>query len=208
MVTERVLPMAEIPGSVPVIGQEDPGGGGGPAEVECPICYHEYNQEGKCPRMLQCLHVFCTECLQRIRLSAPHTVDACGSPAILCPLCRHPTPLAAGDTLSLPCNSRILARLPPMAFCVPTPATVTQQVVLSLESCDSRFIILPTVSLRVEQMSTAEGSTLSAASLDGDRLPTNQRTLLCIQLLAITLWVLFVMTCVVGVVFGPKFFNN
>uniref|UniRef100_A0A8C9TWS2 Si:ch73-335l21.2 n=1 Tax=Scleropages formosus TaxID=113540 RepID=A0A8C9TWS2_SCLFO len=170
------------------------------ADVECPICYQEYDQGGKCPRMLQCLHVFCTECLQRIQLAPPHAAEAREAPAIACPLCRHPTPLGAGDALSLPCNSRILALLPPLAFPV---ATVTQRVVLSVQATDSRFVILPTVSLRVEQMSAAPPG---GQGLQG--LQRQRRGLLCVQLLAVTLWVLFVVTCVAGVVFGPKFFKN
>uniref|UniRef100_A0A3Q1CRE5 RING-type domain-containing protein n=1 Tax=Amphiprion ocellaris TaxID=80972 RepID=A0A3Q1CRE5_AMPOC len=126
-------------------------GPGEPMDVECPICYQEYNQYNKCPRMLECLHVFCTECLQRIQLCPCEPPDTHSPPAIPCPLCRHLTPLEAGDALTLPCSSRILARLPPMAFRLPVTmatrlSTVTQGVVLSLEgnSRDTRFIILPT----------------------------------------------------------------
>uniref|UniRef100_A0A8C8MBP5 RING-type domain-containing protein n=1 Tax=Oncorhynchus tshawytscha TaxID=74940 RepID=A0A8C8MBP5_ONCTS len=156
-----------------------------------------------CPRMLECLHVFCTECLQRIQL-----------PAISCPLCRHPTTLETGDPLTLPCNSRILAQLPPMAFRMPTSvatrlATVTQSVVLSLEaSRDSRFIILPTVSLRVEQMHPSDRPHSGGGGLvdEVEVLQHHRRTLVCVQLLAVVFWVLFGVTCIVAVVFGPSFF--
>ncbi|KAJ3585264.1 hypothetical protein NHX12_013985 [Muraenolepis orangiensis] len=134
-------------------------------EVECPICYQEYNQYTKCPRMLECLHVFCTECLQRIQL-CPCDVQH-RLPAIPCPLCRHLTPLLSGDTLCLPPNMRILARLPRHAVygcpvspqAAPRPqASMAQRVVLSVETpgiTDNhhhRFLIPPTVSLRVQQM--------------------------------------------------------
>lgn len=187
---------------------------GEPMDVECPICYQEYNCYNKCPRMLECLHVFCTECLQRIQLCPP---DAHSPQAIPCPLCRHLTPLETGDALTLPCNSRILSRLPPGAFHLPMTvtsrmATVTQRVVLSMEgnsNRDTRFIILPTVSLRVQQMhpETPYGT---APGLVGEEeiIQQSRKTLFCVQILAVIFWVLFVITCVFGVVFGPHFLNR
>ena len=189
---------------------------GEPVDVECPICYQEYNQYNKCPRMLECLHVFCTECLQRIQLCPCEPPDPHGPPAIPCPLCRHLTPVEAGDALSLPCDSRILARLPPATFRLPTIrptrlATVTQRVVLSLEgdSRDTRFIILPTVSLRVQQMHPDRlyGAAPGLAG-EGEVIQQSKNTLVCVQLLAVIFWVVFVITCVVGVVFGPHFLNR
>ncbi|XP_029696351.1 uncharacterized protein isoform X2 [Takifugu rubripes] len=155
-----------------------------PVDVECPVCYQEYNHYNKCPRMLS-------------------------PPAIPCPLCRCLTPLEAGDdALSLPCNSRILARLPHVAFCLPgTVATFTQRVVLSLEADnrDAHFIILPTVSLRVQQMYPSRVSGLVS---EDEAIQQSTRKLFYVQLLAVTFWVLFVITCVVGVVFGPHFFRK
>ncbi|XP_062240232.1 RING finger domain-containing protein [Platichthys flesus] len=187
---------------------------GEPTEVECPICYQEYNQYNKCPRMLECHHVFCTECLQRIQLSRFEPPDRI-PPAILCPLCRHLTPLESGDPLSLPSNSHILAQLPPLAFRLPATmathlATVTQRVVVSLEgeNRDTRFIILPTVSLRVQQMHPAwpYGATPGLAG-EVEVIEQSKKTLFIVQLLAVIFWVVFVITCVVGVVFGPHFMN-
>lgn len=190
---------------------------GDATEVECPICYQEYNQCGKCPRMLECLHVFCTECLQQIQLSFPSPLDPDSTSFISCPLCRHPTPLHGGDALSLPTNSRILARLPPMGFCVPTvvaaarlATTVTQRVVVSLEHHrDARFIILPSVSLRVEQMTEEERRRASREPdlLVGLSSGQQRRTLLCVQMFAVVFWVIFVLTCVIAVVFGPSLFH-
>uniref|UniRef100_A0A3Q2CGS8 Si:ch73-335l21.2 n=1 Tax=Cyprinodon variegatus TaxID=28743 RepID=A0A3Q2CGS8_CYPVA len=102
-------------------------------DLECPICYQEYNQYNKSPRMLECLHVFCTECLQRIQLNSCDPTDPGGSAqAIPCPLCRHLTPLHTGNALALPCNSQIMSRLPRVAFRMPATvathvATVTQR---------------------------------------------------------------------------------
>lgn len=185
-------------------------------DVECPICYQEYNQYNKRPRMLECLHVFCTECLQRIQLCPCEPPDPHSPPAIPCPLCRHLTPLESGDALSLPCNSRILASLPHTAFRLPGAkatrlARVTQRVVLSLEADnrDTRFIILPTVSLRVQQMHP-DRPYGTAPGLVGEEeaIQQSKKTLICVQLLAVIFWVLFVITCVVGVVFGPHFLNG
>lgn len=205
-------------GTVPVTQQGDPAGAASipvePMDVECPICYQEYNQYNKCPRMLECLHVFCTECLQRIQLCHLEHPDPNIPPAIPCPLCRHPTPLESGDALSLPCNSHILARLPPFLLPVSMAAhlaTVTQKVVLSLESesRDTRFIILPTVSLQVQQMHPDRpyGPVLDQVG-EEEVIEQSRKTLFCVQLLAIIFWVLFVITCVVGVVFGPHILNR
>uniref|UniRef100_A0A665WSZ1 Si:ch73-335l21.2 n=1 Tax=Echeneis naucrates TaxID=173247 RepID=A0A665WSZ1_ECHNA len=182
---------------------------GEPMDVECPVCYQEYDQSNKCPRMLECLHVFCSECLQKIQLCSFEPPDPHSPPAIPCPLCRHLTPLETGDALSLPCNSRILARLPPMAFRLPVTmatrlATVTQRVVLSLEgdNRDTRFIILPTVSLRVQQMHPNRPYG-AAPGLVGEEevIQQSKKTLFYVQLLAVIFWVLFVIICVVGVFF-------
>ncbi|KAL0189348.1 hypothetical protein M9458_016447, partial [Cirrhinus mrigala] len=149
-------------------------------EVECPVCYQEYDQDSKLPRMLECLHVFCTECLCKIQLTPLHPPDPNSAPSISCPLCRHSTPLQGGDAYSLPCNSRILAQLPPVAFRLPASvsarlATVTQR--------DTRFIILPTVSLRVEQM--GEGTEVvnppRVLHREIEVLRRHKKTLMCVQ---------------------------
>ncbi|GAA6106717.1 RING finger domain-containing protein [Tachysurus ichikawai] len=180
-------------------------------ELECPVCYQEYDQDHKLPRMLECLHVFCTECLHNIQLSPVHPPDPNSPASISCPLCRHSTPLESGDTHSLPCNSRILAQLPPVTFRLPVSVstrmgTVTQRVILSLESRDARFIILPTVSLRVEQMAEGSGTPESfAGPVEGFR---RRKDLMCIQMLVVIFWMLFVLACVMGVLFGPNLFHN
>ncbi|KAM8898145.1 RING finger protein 224 [Spinachia spinachia] len=161
-----------------------------PVDEECPVCYQEYNQHNKCPRMLECLHVFCTECLERIQLCPlERPLDEGSTPALPCPLCRHLTPLETGNALCLPRNSRTLA-------------TVTQRVVLSLQADgrDARLVFLPTVSLRVQRM--LPGRPCDAAEVSR----RSRKTLFCVQLLAATFWVLFVIACVSVVVFGPHLF--
>lgn len=201
-------------GDVQVFQQEDPGAAASssgsspeePVDVECPICYQEYNHYNKCPRMLRCRHVFCTECLQRIQLFPSDPTLLHSPPAIPCPLCRCLTPLEEGhDAFALPCNSHILARLPHVAFCLPG-SVLTQRVVLSLQADnrDAHFIILPTVSLRVQQMHPGRVQGLVS---EADHQQSRKK-MLYLQLLAVIFWVLFVITCVVGVVFGPHFFKK
>lgn len=175
-----------------------------PAEGECPICYQHYNQLNKSPRKLDCAHVFCAECLQRIQLRPSEPLDPRSPWAIPCPLCRHLTPLEA------PCGPCLAYHLPgTMAARV---APVTQRVVFSMESenRDTRFIILPTVSLQMQQMhpDPLYGTVAGGLSWEAEVTEQSKKTLLCVQLLAVTFWVLFVITCVVGVVFGPHFWNR
>lgn len=175
-----------------------------PAEAECPICYQQYNQLNKSPRMLDCAHVFCTECVKRVQLRPSEPLDPRSPRAIPCPLCRHLTPLEA------PCTPRLAYHLP--GAVAARLATVTQRVVFSVEgeNRDTRFIILPTVSLQVQQMHPDPLYAMAVGGLSGEEEATEQskKTLLCVQLLAVTFWVLFVITCVLGVVFGPHFLNR
>lgn len=197
---------------VPVTSaKEEISASGDSPEVECPVCYQEYDQDHKLPRMLECLHVFCTECLHNIQLSPVHPPDPNSPPSISCPLCRHTTPLEGGDAHSLPCNSRILAKLPPVTFRLPVSvsarlATVTQRVILSLESRDARFIILPTVSLRVEQM--GEGLSIPEPMTETVEDLRSRKSLMCVQMLVVIFWMLFVLACVLGVLFGPNMFHT
>ncbi|XP_068612169.1 RING finger domain-containing protein [Brachionichthys hirsutus] len=188
-------------------------------DVDCPICYQEYNHYDKSPRMLECRHVFCSECLQKIQLCPGQPADPRSTPAIPCPLCRHLTPLeAAGDNFALPCNSHAPPKLSPVAFCLPVTmvtglATVTQRMALSPDgnARDSRFIIMPTVSLRVQQMHPdALYSTGTAPGLmgEGGVIQQNKKTLFCVQMLAVVFWVLFAIICLFGVVFGPNVFKK
>ncbi|XP_074639939.1 LOW QUALITY PROTEIN: E3 ubiquitin-protein ligase RNF182 [Gouania willdenowi] len=188
-----------------------------PTDVqECPVCYQEYNPYNKCPRILECLHVFCSECLQRIQLCPFDPADPHSPEAIPCPLCRHLTLLENGDPLTLPCNSLILARLPPSAFRLPVTmvtrlATVTQRVFVSLDddSRETSFIILPSVSLRVQQKAP-DRPYGPAPGLVGEEevIAPEQEDGPLRAALAVIFWVLFVITCVVAVVFGPHFFKG
>ncbi|XP_051780861.1 RING finger domain-containing protein [Erpetoichthys calabaricus] len=199
------------------------------SELECPICYHEYNAGPKCPRVLECYHVFCTECLQKIQLSMQ--IPGQSSPFLIpCPLCRHPTQLRIGGALSLPVHSQIFSQLPPLAFHLnPSSrlATVTQHVVVSLDAADARFIILPTVSLRVEQRRALrteqerDGSTAvgreEPISLQNPvpppvartvMLQKRRRALFFVKCISVMFWIILIIVSVLSIVHGPSLFNG
>ena len=48
----------------------------------CDVCYLKFDAETKVPRMLQCGHTFCEECLQRVLLN--------GHNRTFCPVCQRP----------------------------------------------------------------------------------------------------------------------
>lgn len=62
-------------------------------DLECAICFSQFNNVFRCPKMLHCKHTFCLECLARINVKSTEPS------AIQCPLCRSLTPL---PTLGLP----------------------------------------------------------------------------------------------------------
>ncbi|XP_029367103.1 RING finger protein 225 [Echeneis naucrates] len=62
-------------------------------DLECAICFSQFNNVFRCPKMLHCKHTFCLECLARMN------VKSAEPNAIQCPLCRSLTPL---PTLGLP----------------------------------------------------------------------------------------------------------
>jgi hypothetical protein len=46
-------------------------------EISCPICYDNYNEKDKIPRILQCGHTFCQSCLMDLRTSSILTCPTC-----------------------------------------------------------------------------------------------------------------------------------
>ncbi|XP_048885515.1 E3 ubiquitin-protein ligase-like [Brienomyrus brachyistius] len=65
------------------------------SELECGICYQSYNTGRRLPRELGCRHTFCESCLSAIVRQSACPAEAC---TIICPLCRHSTPIpASGD---------------------------------------------------------------------------------------------------------------
>ncbi|XP_019721558.1 RING finger protein 223, partial [Hippocampus comes] len=79
----------------------------GAPDLECWVCYSHFNNVFRCPKMLECRHTFCLECLARINVKSAQPA------AIRCPLCRRVTPLPALGLPRLATDGDVLASLPP-----------------------------------------------------------------------------------------------
>ncbi|XP_041644232.1 uncharacterized protein LOC121510311 isoform X2 [Cheilinus undulatus] len=75
-------------------------------DLECSICFSQFNNVFQCPKMLQCKHTFCLECLARINVKSAHPNT------IQCPLCRSLTPLPDLGLPKLTTDSNVLSYLP------------------------------------------------------------------------------------------------
>ncbi|KAK2838150.1 hypothetical protein Q5P01_015362 [Channa striata] len=75
-------------------------------DLECSICFSQFNNIFRCPKMLHCKHTFCLECLARINVKSvePSTIQ--------CPLCRGLTPLPSLGLPKLTTDSTVLSYLP------------------------------------------------------------------------------------------------
>lgn len=77
------------------------------SETECGICYRSYNLSRRCPRQLCCKHTFCESCLVTLGRSVESP-----EPRMMCPLCRHATPLTTARIQeNLPIDEDIFDRL-------------------------------------------------------------------------------------------------
>lgn len=75
-------------------------------DLECSICFSQFNNAFRCPKRLLCGHTFCLECLARMN------VKSAEPGAVLCPLCRAHTPLPALGLPELSTDPQVLSRLP------------------------------------------------------------------------------------------------
>lgn len=76
-----------------------------PEEIECKICYQHYNAYKRKPKILDCLHRVCTQCLIKI-------LDVTeGAGFLLCPFCRHQTPITDSEVSALPDDANIMSHL-------------------------------------------------------------------------------------------------
>lgn len=67
----------------------------------CTVCQNRYNEEERCPLLLQCGHGFCKECLSRMFSASPDN-------SLSCPRCRHVSTVGNSVT-ALKKNYAILA---------------------------------------------------------------------------------------------------
>lgn len=71
-------------------------------DPECLICRNNFDGEVHLPKLLECLHTFCLQCLSQIHLQAAIQQEGeQQGEAIVCPLCRHPSALLDGSLPSL-----------------------------------------------------------------------------------------------------------
>nr|XP_033772769.1 RING finger protein 225-like [Geotrypetes seraphini] len=74
--------------------------------TECIICFTQYDNVFKLPKVLQCGHTFCLECLARINISSEEVNS------VTCPICRNATRLPTRKGLpALDNDTSILSQL-------------------------------------------------------------------------------------------------
>ncbi|XP_066565405.1 RING finger protein 228 [Amia ocellicauda] len=75
-------------------------------EHECKICYNYFDLDRRAPKILECLHTFCEECLNTLHLREERPWR------IGCPICRHRTPVPDYRIQNLPNNTKVTETFP------------------------------------------------------------------------------------------------
>ncbi|KAM3921400.1 RING finger protein 223 [Leptodactylus fuscus] len=77
---------------------------------ECSICFTSYDNIFKTPKVLQCSHTFCLECVARLVASLPPETQ---HDKVMCPFCRQPTQIPQQGVPGLQTSKEMLSILPP-----------------------------------------------------------------------------------------------